>query len=288
MLAYFLTKESYEMASSRFADIVVSCGSSTLPVHQLVRAENDASDVVVMTPPLPYRLFRHSLVIAPFHDHARCGSSRCVRVKTAFTFTDKATCTEQGEKLRRRIGAADAGVVSLLIGGDAARYVFDVHMCERAIDACIRFARERNMVILATTSRRTRPDVIARVKAKLAHEPLCRLLVIPTEENIPHVVCGMLAISDVVVVTEESVSMISESVQAAKPSVCVVRMSPRGLKKKHLRFQQALAADGVLRVCDADAVYECLGSFTQAASGQRPNPCCDEYEHVMNALRSIV
>ena len=93
------------------------------------------------------------------------------------------------------------------------------------------------------------------VKKELDAFPRCCLLVIPTERNIENVVYGMIGAAETVCVTEDSISMISESVQAGK-RVIVLKMAKRRLPAKHRNFQQSLSREDLVRVASHEDLSE--------------------------------
>ena len=75
------------------------------------------------------------------------------------------------------------------------------------------------------------------VKKRLKEEEKCGLLVLANERNIPDAVGGILALSDIVVVSGESASMVSEAVSSGKP-VVVFNLAKRGKRKS--KFEKML------------------------------------------------
>jgi mitochondrial fission protein ELM1 len=87
--------------------------------------------------------------------------------------------------------------------------------------------------ILVTTSRRTSKETELRVKEELKSYPRCKLLVIANEKNIPEAIGAILGLSQIVIISPESISMVSEAVNSKK--YVLVFKSP-GLSNKHHRF----------------------------------------------------
>jgi len=69
-----------------------------------------------------------------------------------------------------------------------------------------------------TTSRRTPDTIAAFLKEQVRYEPLCQQLVIANEHNPPGTVLGMMALAEILIVTEDSISMLSEAVGSSKKS----------------------------------------------------------------------
>ena len=95
--------------------------------------------------------------------------------------------------------------------------------------------------VLATTSRRTGPGATAALSAALAGLPHRLFRWGDGGEN-PY--AGFLAWADMVVVTGDSVSMLSEALATAAP---VFIADPGGLGPRHLRLHESLIAAGQAR-----------------------------------------
>jgi len=123
--------------------------------------------------------------------------------------------------------------IGVLIGGDSKR--FNIRR-QDIIDLSVQIkktAKQLNADILVSTSRRTSPAAEQAVKDEFANYPRCKLLVIANENNHPDVLGGILGLSSIIIISPESISMISEAACAEK---YVVVAKGLGLSKKHERF----------------------------------------------------
>jgi len=100
---------------------------------------------------------------------------------------------------------------------------------------------------MITTSRRTSSVVECFLKSTLAQDPACRFLVIANEENPPYAADGMLGLAELLIVTEDSLAMISEAVGTGK-RVIVLNLGDGELPEKHYRFHQILNQRGLVTV----------------------------------------
>ena len=98
---------------------------------------------------------------------------------------------------------------------------------------------------MITTSRRTSANVERFLKSHLAGQPACRLLVIANEDNPSYAAGGMMGLADLLIVTEDSLAMISEAVGTGK-RVIVLSLGEGELPEKHYRFHQILAQRGLV------------------------------------------
>jgi mitochondrial fission protein ELM1 len=132
--------------------------------------------------------------------------------------------------------------VAVLIGGSNAVYDFTPTVAGDLADRLLEMARNVPCSLLVTPSRRTPPDAVAILQARL--RPVGAMVWDGQGEN-PYL--AYLGLADAVVVTADSVSMTSEACSTGKP-VYVVEMEGGGAKFN--AFHQALRTAGLTRRFD--------------------------------------
>ncbi|MFH0826388.1 MAG: ELM1/GtrOC1 family putative glycosyltransferase [Candidatus Omnitrophota bacterium] len=244
-----LQKESYDSLSRINPDIIISCGSSVAPVNYILSRQNLARSVVVMHPALSGTR-RFDLVIIPGHDRPARKKNILV-TEGALNLIDEEYlegCVSRIEPLLRRPNdkpqeASGRLMIGLLIGGDSKEFRLRPHILRR-VSASIKEASQKlDADILVTTSRRTSKEGEAVVKGEFAQEPRCKFLVIANEKNIPDCLGGILGLSQVVVCSPESFSMISEAISSKK---YVFVFDERGLRQKQQRYLEHFARAGYI------------------------------------------
>ena len=109
---------------------------------------------------------------------------------------------------------------------------------------------------------------------------------IANESNVENVTYGMLALSDIALVTEDSVSMISEAVSAGK-KVLVMKLGNGKLPPKHNRFHQTLQSNRLVELADCDDFQECLNHLNQNGA-QNSDILKRQSELLQEALRKLL
>jgi mitochondrial fission protein ELM1 len=140
----------------------------------------------------------------------------------------------------RRIAALPGPRAALVIGGPSAHFQFTPDDDARLADTA-RALLARGYSVMATPSRRTAPATIAAVGAVLAEAPERSFLWAGEGDN-PY--AGMIANADAIVVTGDSVNMVSEALATGAPAYVV---EPTGGHAKTRRFLDGLIAGGHLR-----------------------------------------
>lgn len=278
VLSWALTPESGRAIGGRWADLVISAGSSTAPVNALWSRANRVKSVVLMNPaPLPPERF--NLVIAPRHDRLP-SRGNVIRTPGALAASQPEPAWRQaGERLRQhpKFRAGDAAlqrrhpVVAVFIGGDAAGFEIGESAVESAVNEVDRACEAVDGWWMVTTSRRTSPAVERLLEERLCRSPRCRLLLIASRDPINGTMEGMLGGADVAVVTGESISMVSEACASGR-RVVIIDPPVRGGQRpgpKHARFLRDIAREPGVRLCAAlgagEAVRQALAEPVPAA-----------------------
>ncbi len=248
-LRMFLGEDTYRGLIGKKPDIIISCGSSLAAVNYILSRENNAKSIVVLRPSfLSMRKF--DLVIMPRHDNPS-RRNNVVIIEGALNLIDDRYLKEQSERLisssaafrpsgglaRDFLSSPSLLCIGLLIGGDAKNFILGKDSVAEVIRQVRQAAEKLGADILVTTSRRTSKEVEALIKEGFKDEPRCKLLVIANEKNIPEAVGGILGLSRIIVVSPESISMISEAVNSQK---YVLAFDSFGLDKKHRLFVRSL------------------------------------------------
>lgn len=259
LLKMWLSKASYEAVMRAYADIVISCGSSLVPTCILVAHENNAKSVVVMKPFCGTGVF--DAVIVPRHDKIKKGRNIYVTDK-ALSLINRDYLNEEGKKLRQSLNLSlqKGPVIGLLMGGDTEKTQFSPIKCEKALNEVSRFLEQKNGTLLATTSRRTPGWLEAELKSRFSKNPNCPLLVIANEVNRSGVVPGILDVADTVLVSGESMSMLSEAASSGKPVLVFKPTEKMEAKKKYETFLNLMQESGLLRVAEVDQIYNELSA----------------------------
>jgi KDO2-lipid IV(A) lauroyltransferase len=278
----------WELLRQGSYDIILSAGASLAAVNLALAYENDAKSVVLMRPGV-FPLSCFDRVILPEHDRL----SR--RPNTTVISGALSNITAGGmEEDFERLGLVREGVkglkeatqlkIGFLVGGDSKTHRLAPQTVGFLCDQLLMFAEAADAFLLATTSRRTSREVAVALKRQLGSEPRCRLLVVANEENPPGTIGGLFYLSDILVVSGESISMVSEAVASGKP---VVVFEPRALSRKNKvrRFLSGMSRRGHIRLVKPNELYSTLEEFAKAPP---PRTCDEERLRVSEDIKKIL
>ncbi len=278
-----LEEGSYKNLMAAYADFVVSAGSNLAPVNAFMALENNAKNIVVMKQ-RNVHLNKFSLAIIQRHDNPR-RRKNVVAVDIAPNSIDDERIRSESEILRKRLVLKANARIGLLIGGDNPDYTLTDGLINRVIDAASKTADELDAEILVTTSRRTPPKVEKILKERLSRNPRCRLLVIANEVNFKEAVAGILGLSDLVLVSGESISMVSEAISAGKRvAVFNLEKAVPALTKQD-RAIKNFADSGYVTILPADELEEAMkGLLSSKAPIKKPK----DMDVIYEAVRKLI
>lgn len=231
-LRLFLTPESAREVEEAGADFVISAGSSLVPVNLWLARENNAKSAVVMKPPFPYNFLRYDLAVVPAHDK---GPVPAEAVRTALTLSVPRAEDEELLSLQSELRDPGSVKIAVFLGGPTKGY----EMKTETIRELLRILEQvPDGDYLVTTSRRTPAAVVSL----LEHSPgsRCQKFVDGSRDTRAGWVPVFLDLAKIVIVTEDSISMISESVGSGKRVIILAAGEEATLPAKHRRFTRML------------------------------------------------
>lgn len=260
-LRTFLEEDNYKSLISKKPDIIISCGSSLASINFVLSRENLAKSIVVMRPSI-LSTKRFDLVIMPRHDQPP-KRKNVVVIEGALNLLDEAYLKSQVDNLKSSVEVRKDLILGLLIGGDTKGFHLTKDLIREAIKQIKGFLERNDGEILVTTSRRTSQEVEAQVKEEFKDYPSCKLLIIANEKNLPYAVGGILGLSQVIIVSPESISMISEAASAG--GYVVVFKSH--VNPRHNYFLTNMAKRGYIYLSGPDEI----SSVIDRLYNQKPN-----------------
>lgn len=227
----------WAVAAALFADplppVVIGAGGAGARVAAGLRGK-DVKAVAIQHPRMP--LSRFDAILAGRHDGIV--GPNVIVTRTALHRVTQARLAAEREVWAPRFAHLPRPLVAVLLGGSNGRYRFAADEAKILAAQLANVARQGAGLML-TPSRRTAPDVLAILRDTL--EPLGAWIWDFTGEN-PYF--GMLACADAIIVTADSVSMVSEAVATSAP-VFLARLP--GKSSRIGAFMEALVADARVR-----------------------------------------
>jgi len=288
LLPYCLTDESYHSVDSGAYDMVVSAGSSLAAVNVAVALDNNAKAISVMKPGiLPFKKF--DAVIVPLHDQASKNPHVVETIGSLNAVTPGSLKDDFSElcKVKKELSDCPSSLepkIGFLIGGDSKNYFFEKNMLEVVCSQIKMIQKEKDASLFLTTSRRTSPEITQVLKNNFLNDSRCKLFVEAALDNPSGTVGGIFYLSNVIVVSGESISMVSEALSSGK---AVVVFKPHAFKEnnKVKRFLDFLSQKDYISLVAPDDIADAIKRILDHPS---PRVVLDERGRILEELKKIL
>lgn len=240
-----------------YPDVVIAAGRRTAPMAAYIKHKNPACFVVqLMWPGYPVKDI--DLIAIPQHDGRVTKSTRCLTTIGAPHRVTVTLLKEAATRWKNHFAALPAPYMALIVGGTTKYGAFTPEHAALLGKQASEMAAARGGSLLVTTSRRT---------DKAAEDALRQAINVPhffyngeTGGDNPYF--GFLALSDLIIVTGDSMSMCSEACAAGKP---VMIFSPLTIvSSKHQRLHDALYASGYAAPFPSNTIPAPQGALNSA------------------------
>ena len=226
--------------SEPWPELLISSGRQAVaPAIAIKRANRDATFTVQIQNP-GVDPGRFDLVAVPAHD--RLSGDNVIATFGALHRVTPGRLVREAARFRDRLAGLPRPLVAVLVGGTNRQYRMSQACAERLARGLVRLGADSGAGFAVTTSRRTGTANEATLREHLA--PVPSVIWDGAGEN-PYF--GYLALADAIVVTGDSVSMVSEACATGKP---VYVFDLEGGSKKFDRFHDKLRDRGITRRCD--------------------------------------
>lgn len=284
LMKFCLDGNCYEELMRSYADIVISCGASAAAVNLLVAEENQAKSLVIMKPPFGPGAF--DAVIVPRHD-GLTGSDTVFITEKALSAISEEMLEGEAKKLAEELKLGEGKKIGLLLGGDTDSMKWDSRVLESAVKGILRASRQAETPLLATTSRRTPAWADALLKRELGSQKECPFLIIANEANRPGTVAAILGLSDLVIVSGESISMVSEALTSNRPVIVFFPADETKMKPKLRAFLDRLAAQKRIILATPENISAHMLEELSAHTGTWSPPAQDDREVLKAAAQKV-
>ena len=292
MMKLFLTEESFKAVMFSKADFIVSCGSAMAGVNYLLSTDQQAKSVVILKPGL-LNYKRFDLVLLPQHDQPKTASVRnnIVMTRGAPNLITGEYLREQSELLLKRFSHlkfTQRLKIGILFGGDTKEYILPEKQVKIIINQVREVAQQANADLLITTSRRTSAAIESLLLREVKKHPSCALLILANRQDVPEAVGGILGLSDMVIVSGDSISMVSEAASSGKNTIVFsAAKRDKFLQRsfKHDRFIEQLNAQGYIISTDVKNIGRTI--YNVAKNKMRTNRL-DDHTTILEAIRLLI
>jgi len=218
-------------------DLVIGCGGMAAAVLAALRG---TSRPVVQVQNPRMDIGRFDLIVANRHDELT--GPNVIVTRTALHRVTPERLAAEADKWRDRLASLPRPFVAVLLGGSNGRYRLDTASAGKLAAGLAAMMRRDKVGVMVTPSRRTDPAATAQI-----HGAIASLGGVVWDGAGDNPYFGMLALADQIVVTQDSVSMISEAAATAAP-VLIAELP--GNSRRQALFLKMMHDEGRVRPFD--------------------------------------
>lgn len=250
-----------EILSLKRFDLILSTGSSVAAPNLLLSRLLGAKSVVC-TRPSPLGIKYFDLAILPEHSRPRRSKRNVLMTLGVPNRITPEKVDLAGQRLSMDLNLVGKKFFGLLLGGEDPYYSIPPELAVKIIDVLINTCKIKGYYLVLTTSRRTRQDTEIELRSRLKTELFCSLAIYASEPQSENPVPGIIGISEVTVVTEDSFSMVCEAASSGRKVVVLnVHRKRRKANAKRERAYELMAEEQFIYRTDIVGLQDVLLSL---------------------------
>ena len=287
LLRWSLIPESYNaLVQRQTADIILSTGSSVAAVNLLLGRILGAKTVTCRRPsPVGTRYF--DLAILPmisWHNASRKDNiCRTIGVPNPIS---PDTLDAKRIQLKDRLKLSDGPRIGVLLGGSDRHETITIADAERLSKVCKATIEKMNAQIFVTTSRRTPPYVTGHLVSTLKHTDGCPLFITPdTSSELEDPYQAILALSDLLIVTADSFSMVCEAASSGRKVIVLMLSEKRARLPKRYEVYRYMEEHSIVSRCRLDGLET---HIAKVLTSDGSNKSLRDTEAAVEAIHQLV
>ena len=220
-------------------DVIISCGrKSVIPsIHLKNTAKKKVFNIHIQDPKVNFNHF--DFIVAPEHDGIE--GQNVISTKGAIHYLTESEINENKDYLNSFIKKDERKIWALIMGGPTKYYEYSRENIKAIFENLNSLNKQNNFQLVVIPSMRTPKNIIQYAKDYFGQNHT----VIETIDKKAYL--SALAISEKIVVTCDSSSMISEAALTGKP-IYVANISPKKNDKRFQRFRNLFKELNITRI----------------------------------------
>ena len=284
-------KVSNQLEAIDSADLILSTGSSVAAVNLLLGQRLNAKTVTCRRPS-PVGIGYFDLAILPkMYWRHRNKRNICKTIGVPNQISPdkldlrRRQLLENPDFIGMHSNLSDQRRIGVLIGGEDRYDTISEQTATYLIKALQRIAAKLDCQILLTTSRRTPMAVENLIGKRLSNPELCPILVLAHRKNsLAHPVEPIFALSDLIIVTEDSFSMVCEAASSGRRAIILEVDHKTRRRPKRRRVYPEIMRRTSVRWCNIKGLEE---GIRQALADRTPVEPLQDTQIAAAAIRQL-
>ena len=190
------------------------------------------------------------------------------------------------KQLEGELNLSDCPRVGVLLGGTDRHETITIEDAEWLSEICEATAERMNAQIFVTTSRRTPSDVTKHLVSTLKHTDGCPLFITPdTSSGLEDPYQAILALSDLIIVTADSFSMVCEAASSGRNVIVLMLSQERARLPKRYEVYQYMEEGSIVSRCRLDGLETHIANTLTSDALNKP---LQDTETAVEAIRQLV
>lgn len=287
LLRWSLIPESYDaLVQHQTADIILSTGSSVAAVNLLLGRILRAMTVTCRRPsPVGTRYFDLAILPMISWHHVSRKDNICRTIGVPNPISPESLDTKR-KQLEDELNLSDCPRIGVLLGGTDRHETITRDDAEQLSEICKMTAKKMNAQILVTTSRRTPPDVTDHFVSTVKHTDWCPFFMTPdTPSELEDPYQAILALSDLLIVTADSFSMVCEAASSGHSVVVLMLSKKKTRLPKRYEVYRYMEDNSIVSQCRLDGLETQVATALAANGSEKP---LQDTETAVEAIRQLV
>ena len=219
-------------------DLIISCGrKSVIPsIYLKQNSKNKIYNIHIQDPKINFKFF--DFIIAPEHDDI--SGSNVISTKGAIHYLSNSEIADNSEYLKTLIKKDNRKIFSLILGGPTKYYEYSELNMKNIFDTLLNLNQKEDFQLVVIPSMRTPKITIQFAKEYFGESHTV------IEQIDKKAYLSALALSDFIIVTCDSSSMISEVALTGKP-IYVANIPPKRQDKRFQKFRKLFKDLNIIR-----------------------------------------
>ncbi len=267
----------------RYADLVVSTGGALSSLNRIFSWMMDAKSINIFRPAIASQTF--DLLFIPRHDHP-ANLKNLVQFEGAIVSQDIDNIERGKKHLLESIPSysSDLPVLGIFLGGPVKGRGFSLEI-EKLFSVFRRIHLMRPIQLFISTSRRTPSLFEEKIEQMSQGNPLVKIFISSEKNNFPFASESIMALSSLVIVTADSISMLTESCTLAPATIALNAFDRFMLPRKHGRFLMELEKRNHIASVTVDGLFdECVSVLLKNKTFAK----LDNTQNIIESLKTII
>ncbi len=281
-----LRQEVLEAISAvKHADVILSTGSSVASVNLLIGQLFNARTVTCRRPS-PVGIAYFDLAILPKMQWPRRDKSNICKTIGVPNQISPEKVNARREQLQADLNLSEQRRIGVLVGGEDRYHTLTEQTATHLIDVLQEVAAKLDCQLLLTTSRRTPLAVENLIGARLSDAKRCPILVLAHRENsLADPIGTIFALSELIVVTEDSFSMVCEAASSGRRVLILEVEHKTRRRPKHSHVYTELTRRTSVRWCGIKDLEE---NIRQMLADKTPIEPLQDTQIAATVIRQLV